>query len=483
MVGMDLIAGVAQQQVLSPQMQQSLQLLQTPVAELRQMIAAELASNPVLEEEDLLGSSSDSDEDPHPHSQALTKEENDRGARDNEFSLQDEWRDYLPQASIRSPFSAEDEERRRFLFESQVSRPTLRNLVMDQAVGFPPEERRLVELIAGSLDDDGYLRMTIAELASAAGVPEVPMEAVLRKVREFEPPGVAASDLADCLLLQLSRRSEGNGLAARILCHHLPQLARHRYDEIARDLRVPVDDVSAAARHIATLEPKPGRPFASADEQGVIPDLIVIPQTNAEAEGGGDRGGFSVRLNEDELPRLKISNDYKELLADRGQNEELLLYLREKIKGARFFMRSLQQRQQTLLAIGNQIVSRQEDFFRRGASALKPLIMAQIAEAVGLHVTTVSRAVSGKYMDTPQGLFEMRYFFTPGFQNSDGSSVSNEMVKGAIRDMVDKESPRATLSDQEIVTELEARGLKVARRTIAKYREQLGILPSHLRKN
>ncbi|MFZ4387628.1 MAG: RNA polymerase sigma-54 factor, partial [Chthoniobacterales bacterium] len=189
-----------------------------------------------------------------------------------------------------------------------------------------------------------------------------------------------------------------------------------------------------------------------------------------------------VRLNEEDLPRLRISSEYKDLLADRGENEELLLYLRDKIRGARVFLRSLQQRQQTLLAIGNQIVSRQEEFFKRGASALKPLIMAQIADAVGLHVTTVSRAVSGKYMETPQGLFEMRYFFTPGFQNSDGTAVSNEMVKGAIRDMIGRESQRSPLSDQEIVVELEERGLKVARRTIAKYREQLGILPSHLRK-
>jgi RNA polymerase sigma-54 factor len=472
MAGMELIAGVAQQQALSPQMQQSLQLLQTPVAELRQMVAAELASNPVLEEEDLLGGIADAGEDP------LLNEEADRRGSDNDFSLQDEWREYLPQASAHPTYSADDEERRRFLFESQVSRPTLRNLVIDQAAGFPPEEVRLVELIAGSLDEDGYLRISLSDLASAAGVSESVMETVLRKVREFEPAGVAATDLADCLLLQLSRRGEGNGIAARILSHYLPQLARHRYEEIARDLRVPVADVTTAARHISMLEPKPGRPFATAEEQGVIPDLIVIP----ESDGDSDEGGFIVRLNEDELPRLRISNDYKELLAERGQNEELLLYLREKIKGARFFLRSLQQRQQTLLAIGNQIVSRQEEFFRRGASALKPLIMAQIADAVGLHVTTVSRAVSGKYMDTPQGLFEMRYFFTPGFQNSDGSSVSNEMVKGAIREMVDKESPRSPLSDQEIVTELEERGLKIARRTIAKYREQLGILPSHLRK-
>jgi RNA polymerase sigma-54 factor len=476
MAGMELIAGVAQQQALSPQMQQSLQLLQTPVAELRQLVAAELASNPVLEEEDLLMGSSDSGDETHPHS--LAEEGRDRRGVDHDFSLQDEWRDYLPQTAARPTYSAVDEERRRFLFESQVSRTTLRNLVIDQAAGFPPEDLRLVELIAGSLDEDGYLRMPVSDLASEAQVSEAAMEAVLRKVREFDPPGVAAADLSDCLILQLSRKGEGNGLAARILRHHLPQLARHRYDEIARDLCVSVTDITAAARHIATLEPNPGRPFAVADEQGVIPDLIVI----LKDDGDADEGGFSVHLNEDELPRLRISNDYKELLVARGQNEELLLYLREKIKGARFFLRSLQQRQQTLLAIGNQIISRQEEFFRKGTSALKPLIMAQVADAVGLHVTTVSRAVAGKYMDTPQGLFEMRYFFTPGFQNTDGSSVSNEMVKGAIRDMVDKESPRATLSDQEIVTELEARGLKVARRTIAKYREQLGILPSHLRK-
>ena len=469
MAGMELIAGVAQQQVLSPQMQQSLQLLQAPVAELRQLVASELASNPVLEEE-----STEGDE------KQVAEAAGDRGSDSEEngttFSLQDEWRDYLPQSSSGGTWSAADEERRNFLFESRVSRPTLRSFVLEQAAGFPDKELPLVELIAGSLDEDGYLRTSVSELAESAGVPEKQLERVLEKIRAFEPAGVGAHDLADCLLLQLARKGEGNSLAARILSHHLQQLARHRYEEIAKELRVPVHDVTAAARLIAALEPKPGRPFAESDEQGVIPDLIVIP----EADGVG---GFVVRLNDEELPRLKINNEYKELLAGRGENEELLLYLREKIRGARFFMRSLEQRQQTLLAIGNQIVSRQEEFFRQGASALKPLIMAQVADAVGVHVTTVSRAVSGKYMETPQGLFEMRYFFTPGFQNSDGSSVSNETVKAAIREMVDGETARSPLSDQEIVDALEGRGLKVARRTIAKYREQLGILPSHLRKS
>lgn len=456
---MELSVGFAQQQTLSPQMQQSLQLLQTPVAELRQLVAAELATNPVLEEESLGNDQVESSRD-------------DNRLGEQPSSLQEEWRDYMPQATPSAHYSSQDEEKRRYLFESLALRPTLRDFVIDQAAGLDELERILVDVIAGNLDEDGYLRMDHEELAISARVSESFFKKTLDKVKMFEPPGVAASDLAECLLLQLARRGEGNGLAARILRHHLQLLARHRYEEIAKYFRVATPDVVAAAKMIATLEPKPGRPFAHVDEQGVIPDLIIIP----------DGEGFLVRLNEEDLPRIRISKEYKDLLAERGNNEELLLYLRGKIRGARVFLRSLQQRQQTLLAIGNEIVSRQKDFFRLGASALKPLIMAQVADVVGLHVTTVSRAVSGKYMETPQGLLEMRYFFTPGFQNSDGSAVSNEMVKQAIREMVDQESPRDPLSDQEIVTRLDERGLKVARRTIAKYRDQMGILPSHLRK-
>lgn len=455
---MELSAGFAQQQVLSPQMQQSLQILQAPVAELRQLVAAEMASNPVLEEET-------------PTLTTDAPETESSGGEAVRISLNDEWRDYLPQS--RGSFSAEDEERRNFLFESRVERPTLRAFLMEQAGGFSPEEQEAVEVIAGSLDEDGYLRISLPELAPAAGMPERLLASVLAKVREFDPPGVAASDLSDCLLLQLSRRGEGNGLAARILRHHLPLLARHRYAEIASLLHVPAEDVTDAARVIATLEPKPGRPFAEADEQGVVPDLFVIPEGE----------GFVVRLNEEELPRLRLSGEYRGMLAEGGSNEELLLYLRDKVRSARVFLRSLDQRRQTLLAIGNSILRRQEEFFRKGPSALKPMTMAVVADEVGVHVTTVSRAVSGKFADTPRGMLELKYFFTTGYTDSEGTSVSNETVRGAIRAMVERESPRAPLSDQQIAEGLASSGLKVARRTIAKYREQLGILPSHLRKS
>lgn len=465
MAGMELIAGVAQQQVLSPQMQQSLQLLQAPVAELRQLVASELAANPVLEEESL--SEKEASEAPERNDDRST----------TRVSLQDEWRDYLSQGVGVSGSSVgnrdpDAEDRRNFMMESRVARRTLREHLENQAAGFPAEEQQAVKLIAGSLDEDGYLRTTPADLASEGGIPERVVEKVLSKMRGLDPAGVCAADLADCLLLQLERSGEGHGLAARIVRHHIAQLARHRYDEIAKELRVSPEEVTSAARRIALLEPKPGRPFAESDEQGVIPDLIVVPE--------GD--GFALRLNDEELPRVRISPEYKEMLAERGGNEELLLYLRDKLKGARFFLRSLDQRRQTLLAIGNQILERQRDFFLQGASGLKPMVMAQVAEAVGVHVTTVSRAVSGKYMETPMGLFELKYFFTPGYQNSDGSSVSNETVKEAIKELVARESRSSPLSDQEIVDSLSGQGLKVARRTIAKYREQLGILPSHLRK-
>jgi RNA polymerase sigma-54 factor len=460
MAALEMVAGLAQQQTLSPQMQQSLQLLQAPVAELRQLVSTELASNPVLEEEAPLAG----------HQDPATREER---AIEKIRTLNEEWRDYMPQSGLSGGGGREDQERRQTLFDSLTNRVTLRDFVVSQSAGFSPEEQAVVEVIAGNLDKDGYLRTEAAELAREADVDERFLRSCLEKVRSFDPPGVAAVDLADCLLLQLSRAGEGNGLPARLLRYHLPQLARHRYQELSREIRVPVADIKAAARRIAALEPLPGRPFEVTEEQGVIPDLIVIEHEER----------FLVRLNEEELPRLRINQEYKDLLAGRGENEELLLYLREKIKGARVFLRSLQQRQQTLLAIGNEIVARQEEFFRRGPAALKPLIMSQVADAVGLHVTTVSRAVSGKFMETPRGFLEMRYFFTPGFQNSDGTSVSNESVKDAIREIVEKESASAPLSDQEIVSLLDGRGLRVARRTIAKYRDQLGILPSHLRKN
>jgi RNA polymerase sigma-54 factor len=268
------------------------------------------------------------------------------------------------------------------------------------------------------------------------------------------------------------RVGKGRSLEARIIANHFDLLLRRRFPDIARRLSVSVGTVQDAADFIATLEPRPARQFSDSTEHVVTADVIV--------EETGD--GFTASLVNENIPVLRVSNYYKDLLSESSNRGEVRDYIREKIKGGRFFIKCIQQRQQTILGIAKEIVSRQEDFLRNGLSGLHPMTMNQVAQAVGVHETTVSRATNGKYMQTPQGLFEMKYFFTPGYQTSDGGDMSNESVRCAISELIEKEDSRKPLSDQAILQVLLERGIPIARRTVAKYREQLGLLPSHLRK-
>jgi len=238
-------------------------------------------------------------------------------------------------------------------------------------------------------------------------------------------------------------------------------------------LKVTVGAIQQALESIGRLDPRPGHQFSAEPDQIIVADVFVRPSEE----------GYEVYLNQQELPHLRISNTYKDMLGMPGAgNREIREYLREKLRGGRFFLRSLEQRNQTILGIAKEIVARQKEFFDYGPSHLKPMTMGQVADAVGVHETTVSRAVSGKYMDSPQGLFELKYFFTAGYRTAEGQSVSNESVRQTIGELVAEENPAKPLSDQDMVEILEERGIPVARRTIAKYRDQLGILPSHLRK-
>jgi RNA polymerase sigma-54 factor len=275
------------------------------------------------------------------------------------------------------------------------------------------------------------------------------------------------------LLIQLRRNGRQYSLESRIVQHYLEDLARRKLPEIARELRVPVAEVQKAAESIARLEPKPGRPFSTEEEQTIIPDVIV------ERDGAD----YVVSLNSDEVPSLRVGDGYKDMLSQTGSNREVRDYLRDKIRGGRFFIKCIQQRQQTLLNIAREIIARQREFFDSGPAHLRPMTMSQVAQAAGVHETTVSRAVSGKYMATPRGLFELKYFFTSGYTTAEGESVSNESVRQAIAEIVRVEDTKHPLSDQDIVAMLSERGLPIARRTVAKYREQLGIRPSHLRKS
>jgi len=471
--GMQQRQSLALQQVLSPQLQQSLLILQTPLLELRNLVQQEMETNPVLEE---LPEDSGADERSETEASA---DENFRDEFEKLASLDEEWRDYMAQ-SASSNFdgrrgSKDADEKRQFLFDSIPVQETLQqNLIaqLNQTV-LSADDRKAAELIIGNIDDDGFLQSTPEEMALNSGIPQNDFERVLGLMQTFYPAGVGARDLRECLLIQLQRQGKEHSLENRIVSEHLDDLGRHRFPEIARRMAISVEDVQKAADNIARLNPRPGQVFAAAPQNYVLPDVIVEKVD----------GEYQIAFNNEQIPHLRISNLYKDIIASGdSQTRDVKDYVRDKIRSGKFLIRSIHQRQQTIMNIAQQIVSRQRDFLEHGPSHLKPMTMADVAETVGVHETTVSRAVSGKYMATPQGVFEMKYFFTGGYQTATGESMSNTSVKQAILELVKHESGSAPLSDHEIVEILSERGIPIARRTVAKYRTELNILPSHMRR-
>jgi RNA polymerase sigma-54 factor len=471
--GMQQRQSLALQQVLSPQLQQSLLILQTPLLELRNLVQQEMETNPVLEE---LPEDSGADERSEAEASA---DENFRDEFEKLASLDEEWRDYMAQ-SASSNFdgrrgSKEADQKRQFLFDSIPVQETLQqNLIaqLNQTV-LSADDRKTAELIIGNIDDDGFLQSTTEEMALNSGIPQDEFERVLGLIQTFYPAGVGARDLRECLLIQLRRLGKEQSLEYRIVSEHMDDLGRHRFMEIARRMAISVEEVQKAADNIARLNPRPGQVFAAAPQNYVLPDVIVEKVD----------GEYQISFNNEQIPHLRISNLYKDIIASGdAQSSDTKDYIRDKIRSGKFLIRSIHQRQQTIMNIAQQIVSRQRDFLEHGPSHLKPMTMAEIAEVVGVHETTVSRAVSGKYMATPQGVFEMKYFFTGGYQTATGESLSNISVKQAILDLVKHESGSAPLSDHEIVEILSERGIPIARRTVAKYRTELNILPSHMRR-
>ena len=295
---------------------------------------------------------------------------------------------------------------------------------------------------------------------------------MLKVIQTFEPPGVGERDLQECLRLQLERQGRQNTLEYRIINEFMEALSKRRIPEIARGTGQSVDEVQAALARIAKLEPRPGRAYLPDDDHYILPEVFV-------RKSGDD---YQVTTNNEHVPHLRISNTYKDLMAQRRNTTKERNYIREKIRTGKFLIKSLQQRQQTILNIAREIVNRQRDFMAKGVIGLKPLTMVQVAQVVGVHETTVSRAVSGKYMETPQGIFEMKYFFTAGIQTASGDGMSNTSVKDMIADIFKAEDSAKPLSDQEVVRMLKEKGIVIARRTVAKYRTELNILPSNLRK-
>jgi RNA polymerase sigma-54 factor len=462
--GIHQFQNLTMQQVLAPQLQQSLHILQAAALELQNIVQQELQTNPVLEEETGTYEAEESSKD-----EGEFQEEFERLAK-----LDEEWRDYMAQNVSYSSRNPEDEERRQFFFDSIASHETLQHHLWEQlnTADVSKSQRAAAELIIGNIDDRGFLQTTLEEISQNTHRPLGELEEMLSLIQTFHPVGVAARDLRECLLIQLRRLGKEQSLEYQIVDQHLEDLGRKRLPELARRLGVSVEQIQKAANFISTLDPKPGQIFTSDPNNYVLPDVSV------------DKVGedYTVSLNSDQVPHLRISKTYKDLMTHGANGTDVRDYIREKIRSGKFLIKSIHQRQQTISNIANEIVKRQREFLENGSAFLKPMTMVQIAEAVGVHETTVSRAISGKYMATPQGVFEMKYFFTSGYQTAAGAALSNTSVKESISDLVRNEDPRNPLSDKEIVEILTDRGIPIARRTVAKYRAELNILPSNLRK-
>jgi RNA polymerase sigma-54 factor len=487
----DLRQRQTQSLVLAPQLRQSLKILQVAALDLRSVIQEELQSNPALEELPMEGvsldreasgdgeagpSADDSGNSPDPTPAEDSREEMDFS---KEFEiltkLDQDWRDHLASAGGVQPYTSEDAERRQHLFDSLVSETSLQEHLLQQAEFANPAPGVLeaIRYLVGSLDDRGFLTQPVADVALQGGLPLDQVQEALRLLRTFEPVGIGAASIEECLLLQLASKGRGDSLAARILREHFALLARRRIPEIARKLGAHADDVQVAIEEIGALDPAPGRRFAEDSNRVVVPDVIV--------ERDGD--GWAIHLNSDYIPRLRISNTYRELIAKGTLSRQERDYLRERIRSGKFLINSIEQRQQTIERITREILRVQQAFFEHGVSQLKPLTMTQIADAVGVHETTVSRAIANKYIRTPHGVFDMKFFFTPGYQSEGGAAVSNKSVKEMIAELVALENRAHPHSDQELVALLKEKGIEIARRTVAKYREELGLLPSNLRRD
>jgi RNA polymerase sigma-54 factor len=336
-----------------------------------------------------------------------------------------------------------------------------------------PEAMELGEFLVGSIDENGYLQTTVEEVAEAFQVTPEKVEEVLAVIQTFEPAGIGARNLQECLWIQIVQKKMEATLAGRIVQEQFDNLLSKRFSEIARNLKCTVEDVQAASDTIGHLDPRPAQEIAAEETRYVTPDLIV--------ERVGE--DFVVALNDRNVPRLRISNAYQQMLRNKGSVEDTTRkYITEKLNSAKWLIQTIEQRRKTMIKVMRRIVEEQREFFEKGVEGLRPLTLQQIANQIGMHESTVSRVTTNKYVQTPRGVFELKYFFSSGLQTEDGDDVSAKVAKGKISQLIQGEDKKEPLSDQRIAELLHESGLRIARRTVAKYREALRILPARARR-
>lgn len=459
--------------VMTPKLQQALKLLQMPAIELQQMLKQELIENPMLEEvDDLL-------EMQEEERQELDRTESEREDEADEDGFQEEKinLDEFLKNGFEMGYGLGEEMQEEFFEKVPVAKRSFTDQLISQLRIATDDETllRIGDYFIGSLDESGYLTCELEEIAGACNVTIEEVERLLAIVQTFDPPGVGARNLQESLLIQLTSRGLGESLAATIIRDHFDDFKQKKYLEIGKKLRISIQEVQNQCKIISTLDPKPGLEIVADEPKYVIPDLVVELI----------EGKYVVYLNDKNIPRLRVSQAYQsELLKDnKDGNRETRDFIQTRLKSAKWLIQTIEQRRRTMVKVMECIVEKQKEFFERGTSHLKPLTLQQVASEINMHESTVSRVTTNKYVQTPRGVFVLKFFFSSSLKTHDGGEVSAKSAKDTIRKIIEDEDPRNPLSDQKIADLLRLDGLEIARRTVAKYREQLNILPARLRKS
>lgn len=483
---MRLSQKLSQQLLMTPQLQQAIKLLQLGRLEYIEALERELLENPVLEKasED----ETPSKEESNSLNQSETASETvllspDNNAQETQQTAENgeqspiDWADYLESFSdsrgMASPKGLFDDEERPSVENTAAKGENLAEHILFQLrmVELTPMQEKIAHQVIWNLNKDAYLCSTFTEIAQECGSTEEEVAQVVKVIQHLDPVGAACRDLSECLFIQLENMGMEDSLAARIVGQHLDKLASRGYSKIAKIENVSLEEVYSAVKDIQALEPRPGRPFNIDAPRYIVPDIYVYKQND----------DYVITLNEEGLPRLRISPFYLKLLKEQAGAEDSAAYLNEKLKAATWLIKSIHQRQKTIYKVTESIVKHQRQFFDGGIENLKPMVLKDIADDIGVHESTVSRVTNNKYVHTPHGVFELKFFFTSAIQGGEGE-VSSSSVKEKIKIMISTETPEDPISDQKIVENLLVDGIKIARRTVAKYRESLNIPSSSRRK-
>jgi RNA polymerase sigma-54 factor len=462
-----------QRLMLTQKMQQAIQILQLSGLELEQYVQQEMETNPVLEQ------SLKDVEPPERAETAETKPSDDADVFDGESWDIDKYASALrdgPSTTRDFSINRDLDARRQYYEDSITKEESFTSQLLNQLQLVTSNARflKLGEQIIGDIDDRGYFTGSLEDIAAANNASLDEAEAALHQVQRLDPPGVGARDIKECLSIQIDQTYPEVPELHTLVHNHLEDLERRQVPKIAKAMGITPERVEELKDLLSTLNPWPGHEYSAGPPQYVTPDVIV--------EKNEDEDDYDVFLVDYAVPSLRINKEYRQMLRAQLKGDEKK-YLKQKMESAKWLIRNIEQRQQTILRIARAIVDVQREFLDKGVEHIKPLTLQEIADVVGVHEATVSRATRGKYMQTPQGLFELKYFFSPGLKRSDGGDAqSSKSVQSLIKKIIDEESKAKPLSDQKIANLLKEQGIEIARRTVTKYREQLGILPTNLRK-